>query len=88
MSAFRRAAAVVALLSGAALTGSVQGCKNPLGCDNRTMVQEVNYGLYYDVDTMLLNLARSQGWACRDDGSIRNAFGGVIGTRYVCTICD
>ena len=32
-----------------------------------------------------LRQARDDGWTCRYDGTIRNAFGGSIGTRYVCT---
>lgn len=32
-----------------------------------------------------LDQAREDGFSCRYDGAIRNALGGSIGDRYVCT---
>lgn len=34
-----------------------------------------------------LTLYESQGYDCTFDGSLLNAVGGVVGQRYVCSIC-
>lgn len=76
------------LAAAAALTGSgaTTGCDR---CKERTENVEV-----FDSDpNRTLSLAalkrhRDNGWDCGKTEPIRNAFGGEIGTRCRCTICD
>lgn len=79
------ACGAVILLAGAA-GGSATGCSAL--CSEDRQVVEVEYGDLQGLQRAHLNILKSQGYACRDDGAIRNVFGNQIGIRYVCTKCD
>lgn len=82
-----RQAIAVGLIVIAASIGT-SGCGSLTApCVEETQVVEVMNGLTYDFGIALLEGYRSSGWICRSDGAIRNAFGGAVGTRYVCTRC-
>lgn len=76
-----------------ALSLLVAGCDSIFGCDTETQVIELEHdwqgtGGPNPFDELSLKWARDDGFDCRDDGAIRNAFGVEIGRRYVCTKCD
>jgi len=60
-------------------------CSNDDCMDDRRVV-EVSGGTR-ELSEALLQLYRNEGYNCRSEGSIRDAFGRVIGTRYVCAKC-
>lgn len=71
----------------AGLAVPVSGCS--LLCSQERQVVETEFGsIFYDLQRARLDTYRRQGFDCRSDGSIRDAFGRSIGTRYVCTKCD
>jgi hypothetical protein len=66
----------------------VSGCDSITGCDEESRVVEVEYGILEASQRTYLQTLRNTGWSCNSDGSIRNAFGNVIGERYACTKCE
>ena len=65
------------------------GCNIIAPCTQRTRIVEITSSL---ASLVILHYAqvnryRQEGWDCSSE-SIRNAFGGWIGTKYTCTICD
>ena len=60
-------------------------CSNDDCMDDRRVV-EVSGGTS-GLGEVLLQQYRNDGYDCRSEGSIRDAFGRTIGTRYVCTKC-
>lgn len=77
-------AVVVMALAGAA--GTASGCS--VFCSEDRQVLEIEYGPLEDIRYANMDALRGQGYSCRSDGAIRNAFGNQIGIRYVCTKCD
>lgn len=76
----------------AVLALGLGGC-GILGCDEQVEVVELDYdwmgtGGPAPLDQYALDLYRDSGYACHNDGAIRNAAGTPIGDRWVCTRCD
>lgn len=71
----------LAVVSASALTSA--GC----GCEKDRQVLEVMYDETYDLYQDFLQAYKDRGYRCTDDGTIRDAFGHALGTRYVCTGC-
>jgi len=67
----------------------VAGCSGILGtdCTPETRIIEVDYGSWAEkYQREAVSTAEADGWDCYSE-SIRNAFGGIVGTKYTCTRC-
>ena len=72
----------------ALLLVAVGGCSDPLApCQEEVAV------VVYDswgcaLPQFSLESHQQNGWDCRVDTDLKNAFGETIGTRYICTRCE